>query len=112
MSAALGSAAASVVPLTCSSGRPTPRPDTTGGDRHDGNLGAGGGVSKGCSGACAFLAVVGRVPALALPHRNTIEIRGVAVQRIGCGERGLRLRRDVAVISRAEPDDGEVSAHA
>ncbi len=62
-------------------------------------------------GARAFLAIVGRMPRLAWPDRNAIEIRPVAVERIGGVERVAGLAREIALIPRAEPDDREAPAH-
>ena len=68
-------------------------------------------MAQRCLGARAFLAIVGRVPRLSLPCRNTIEIRPVAVQRVGRPKRVGSLAREIAVVARAEPNDGETPAH-
>ena len=60
----------------------------------------------------ALLAIVGRMSGLAGARWHAIEIPAIAVERLGVGERGLRLRGEIAGIARAEPDDGETSTHA
>ena len=62
--------------------------------RHQRDAGALRRVAQRGRGARAFLAVVGRMPALAGTRRHAIEIGAVAVKRVAPRERGLRLRRE------------------
>src|SRR3989442_6473407 len=68
-------------------------------------------MPQGSRGTRAFLAVVGRIAHLSRPRRNTIEVRAVAVERVGCRERRVRLLREPARVSWAEADHGETPAH-
>ena len=60
--------------------------------------------------ARALLAIIRCMPRLAGARRNAIEIRAVAEERVGRGKRVLGLARDIALVARAEPDDGEMPA--
>ena len=57
--------------------------------RDDGDVGALGGMAQRGLSARAFLAIVGRMPRLVRPHRHAIEIRRIAVKRVG----GRQARR-------------------
>jgi hypothetical protein len=67
-------------------------------------------VAKRGLGARALFAIVGRVPRLAGARRYALEIGPVAEQRVGRFKRVLGLARDIALVTRAEPDNGEVPA--
>src|SRR5690606_11469207 len=79
-----------------------------GDERHPG---AAAGVIERRAGTGELFTVVGSVAALVGAERHAIEIRPVAVDRLRLGERGLRLAGQEARVARAEPDDGEASAH-
>jgi hypothetical protein len=50
------------------------------------------------------------MPRLAGAQRYVLKIRAVAEKRVGRGKRVLGLARDIALVARAEPDDGEMPA--
>ena len=68
---------------------------------------AGRGVAQGSFGPRAFDAVPGLMPRLAAALRHAIEIRPIAIERIGAIERLACLRCQVTVVARPEPDNGE-----
>src|SRR5262249_37179491 len=69
------------------------------------------GVAQRIGGPCCFLAVVGRMAALAGPPREAVEIRTLAIERFRVGERRGGLGSEIAFIAGSQADDGEPSAH-
>ena len=78
---------------------------------HDSNRCAFCGVTKRGLGARAFLAILRPMPRLALARRHAIEVRAIAIQRLGGEQRVGSLLRQIAVIARAEPDHRDPPAH-
>src|SRR5581483_921552 len=71
-----------------------------------------GGMAKRRLRPRRLLAIVRGMPRLVFPDRNAVEIGTVAVKRLGDGERIVGLRRQVALVARADADDGKPAAHA
>ena len=78
---------------------------------NDGNARALRGMTERRGRARALFAIVGSVAALARAHRHAIEIGPVTIKRVCGGERRVGLRREIAGVARAQPNDGEVPAH-
>ena len=51
------------------------------------------------------------MPRLVRPQRHAIEIRRIAVKRVGGLQGVVRLLREIALIARAEPDHRQPPAH-
>src|SRR5208282_5243410 len=77
----------------------------------DGNARALRRVNERGGGAGTFLAIVGRVAALARAYRHAIEIGTIAVKRLRDSQHLDRLRREIAGVARSQSDDCEMPAH-